>query len=115
MKQSILLETSTLGALCAFLINAGLFPTQANSAAAAQPGDEILPLVQFEEVPLVDVIKTLARQAKLNIIFDPKVFAVDQAGKPAYPPVSIRLENVTAQNALQAVLNNSNQTKEKDK
>src|SRR6266446_7513534 len=34
--------------------------------AAAEPVGEILPLVQFEDAPLVDVIKTLARQANLN-------------------------------------------------
>jgi len=83
-------------------------------APAAEPAGEILPLVQFEDAPLVDVIKTLARQANLNVIFDPKVTAIDQTGKTALPPVSIRLENVTAQNVLEAVLNNNNLKLDKD-
>src|SRR6266705_6996612 len=88
MKQSTLLETMALVALCASLITAGRF--QANAQAATAPADEILPLVQFEEAPLVDVIKTLARQANLNIIIDPKVTAIDQTGKSIHPPVSLR-------------------------
>ena len=77
---------------------------------------EVLPLVQFEEAPLVDVIKTLARQAGLNVIFDPQVLAIAEGpdGKATYPPVSIRLENVTAQNVLEAVLNNNNLRLERD-
>src|SRR5437867_1059210 len=92
---------------------------QANAPAGqaeptAEPTGEVLPLVSFEDAPLVEVIKTLARQANLNMIFDPKVTAVDQAGKSQYPPVSIRLENVTAQNVLEAVLNNNNLRLERD-
>ncbi len=93
----------------------GAAPAQAGQAEVpAEPTGEVLPLVQFEDAPLVDVIKTLARQANLNVIFDPKVTAVDQTGKSVHPPVSIRLENVTAQNVLEAVLNNNNLRLEKD-
>ena len=53
--------------------------------APAEPPAEVLPLVQFEDAPLVDVIKTLARQAALNVIFDPRVTQVDQTGKSPYP------------------------------
>jgi type IV pilus secretin PilQ/predicted competence protein len=76
-------------------------------AAAAESGD-VLPLVQFEDAPLVDVIKTLARQANLNLIFAPNVMERTNL------PVSIRLENVTAQNVLEAVLNNNNLRLERD-
>ncbi len=89
-------------------------PAEAPNAAPAEPVGEILPLVQFEDAPLVDVIKTLARQASLNVIFDPRVTTVGADGKSPYPPVSIRLENVTAQNVLEAVLNNNNLRLEKD-
>src|SRR5436190_6183629 len=65
------------------------------TATPAEPAGEILPLVQFEDAPLVDVIKTLARQANLNVIFDPRVTTVGPDAKSPYPPVSIRLENVT--------------------
>src|SRR6266850_671232 len=101
-------------ALGVFYEAAGRFPIPANAQAATEPAAEILPLVQFEEAPLVDVIKTLARQAKLNIIFDPRVTAEDQTGKSIYPPVSIRFENVTAQNVLEAVLNNNHLRLERD-
>ncbi len=103
-----------LGALCAFLVPAGRSPIQANAQAAAESDGAILPLVQFENAPLVDVIKTLARQANLNVIIDPQVTAADQTGKSVYAPVSIRLENVTALNVLEAVLNNNNLRLERD-
>ncbi len=86
----------------------------AADAAAPEPAGEILPLVQFEDAPLVDVIKTLARQANLNAIFDPKVTAIGPDGKTLLPSVSIRLENVTAQNVLEAVLNNNNLRLDRD-
>jgi type II secretory pathway component GspD/PulD (secretin) len=88
----------------------------APAAAPVEPVEtaEILPLVQFEDAPLVDVIKTLARQANLNLVFDPRVTAPGPDGKPVHPPVSIRLEKVTAQNVLEAVLNNNNLRLERD-
>jgi type II secretory pathway component GspD/PulD (secretin) len=89
---------------------------QGTSAVAEAASEEVLPLVQFEEAPLVDVIRTLSRQAGLNVIFDPQLLAAAEApdGKATYPPVSIRLENVTAQNVLEAVLNNNNLRLERD-
>src|SRR5213593_1598827 len=89
-------------------------PAEAPTAVPPEPVGETLPLVQFEDAPLVDVIKTLARQANLNVIFDPRVTAVGADGKSTLPPVSIRLESVTAQNVLEAVLNNNNLRLEKD-
>src|SRR5213593_2591332 len=89
-------------------------PAEAPTAVPPEPVGETLPLVQFEDAPLVDVIKTLARQANLNVIFDPRVTAVGADGKSTLPPVSIRLENVTAQNVLEAVLNNNNLRLDKD-
>src|SRR5213592_141875 len=89
-------------------------PGEAVAPVPAEPPGEVLPLVQFEDAPLVDVIKTLARQANLNVIFDPKVTALGPDNKSPYPPVSIRLESVTAQNVLEAVLNNNNLRLDRD-
>ena len=60
--------------------------------------DEVLPRLEFENAPLIDVIKMLARQAKLNLIIDPQVLEHE------FPPVNIRLQNVTALNVLESVL-----------
>src|SRR6266702_3215324 len=59
-------------------------PAEAPTAVPAEPVGEILPLVQFEDAPLVDVIKTLARQASLNVIFDPRVTTLGEGGKSLY-------------------------------
>lgn len=62
--------------------------------------DDVLPLVQFEGAPLLDVIQTLARQADINLIVDTRVLEYD------YPPVDFRLENVTARQTLDVLLRN---------
>jgi type II secretory pathway component GspD/PulD (secretin) len=79
-------------------------------AAAAQPG-AIIPLIVMDDVPLTDAIKNLARQAGLNYMLDPKVAfgQIGPDGKPIpQPTVSIRWENVTAEQALNALLSNYN-------
>jgi type II secretory pathway component GspD/PulD (secretin) len=77
----------------------------APAATPAAPGaGEIVPLIVIDEVPLTDAIRNLARQSNLNFQFDPKITASNQ------PNVSIRFENVTAQEALLAVLENHNLT-----
>src|SRR2546429_2237026 len=63
---------------------------------------EVLPLVKFEGAPLFDVIRILAKQADLEAHIDPGVLT------QSFPAVSLRLENVTAQDVLQAVLANNN-------
>src|SRR4029077_21100933 len=74
------------------------------------PGGNIT-LIVLDDVPLTDAIKNLARQAGINYMLDPRV-NYGQAGtdgKPqAQPSVSIRWENVTAEQALLALLNNYN-------
>ena len=72
------------------------------------PGAEI-PLIQFQDVALTTAIENLARQAGLNYILDPKVpyGQPAAAGQPAIPQpnISIRWENLTAEQALSALLN----------
>jgi type II secretory pathway component GspD/PulD (secretin) len=84
--------------------------TVADTNAPAIPGGTI-PLIVMDDVPLTDAIKNLARQAGINYMLDPKVsFGQPGAdGRPApQPTVSIRWENVSAQQALTALLNNYN-------
>lgn len=76
------------------------------NAAPAAPAAVVIPTIVMDEVPLTDAIKNLARQADLNYILDPKVsFGPPAAdGKPTIPNISIRWENVTAEQALDALL-----------
>lgn len=76
--------------------------------APAEPG-AIIPLIVMDDVPLTDAIKNLARQAGLNYMLDPKIAfgQIGPDGKPVpQPTVSIRWENVTAEQALHALLGN---------
>jgi type II secretory pathway component GspD/PulD (secretin) len=86
-----------------------------NAVAAAAPAESdqtnaaIIPLIVMDDVPLTDAVKNLARQANLNYMLDPKI-SYGQPGPDgkvqAQPTVSIRWENVTAEQALNALLNN---------
>jgi type II secretory pathway component GspD/PulD (secretin) len=63
----------------------------------------------MDDVPLTDAIRNLARQSRINYMLDPKIGfgQVGPDGKPAgQPNVSIRWENITAEQALAALLNN---------
>jgi type II secretory pathway component GspD/PulD (secretin) len=66
-------------------------------------------LIQFQDVPITTAIENLARQAGINYLIDPKIGygQPDQNGqiKPE-PTLSIRWENVTAGQALMALLDN---------
>jgi len=59
---------------------------------------EVLPLVQFANAPVPDVIRILARQADLKVQINPKVDV------ESLPPVTLRLENMTALDVLEAIL-----------
>ncbi|MGH8024297.1 MAG: secretin N-terminal domain-containing protein, partial [Limisphaerales bacterium] len=68
-----------------------------------------IPLIEFQDVPLTVAIENLARQANINYLLDPKIGygQPDQNGQvKADPTLSIRWENVTAEQALLALLNN---------
>lgn len=85
----------------------------APDAAAVSTNAPVIPLIVMDEVPLSDAIKNLARQANINYMLDPKL-SYGQPGPDGkivpQPSVSIRWENVTAEQALNAMLNNYNLT-----
>ncbi len=80
----------------------------AEPAAAPEPAAAVIPLIQFQDVALTTAIENLARQAGLNYILDPKV-TFGQAGPDgkaaAQPNINLRWENLTAEQALMALLN----------
>jgi type II secretory pathway component GspD/PulD (secretin) len=80
------------------LTNAAVFDlTRTNTT------NDLVPLIVIDDVPLIDAVKNLARQAGLNYLPDPKLATVTNQ-----PNVSMRLENVSAQDALLAVLETYN-------
>ena len=83
---------------------AGAAPTQPTAVPS-------IPLIQFQDVPITTAIENLARQAGINYLIDPKIGygQPDQNGQiKAEPTLSIRWENVTAEQALMALLDNYN-------
>src|SRR5271157_6437088 len=81
---------------------------EAKPALITAPGASI-PLIVMEDVPLTDAIRNLARQSGINFLLDPKI-GYGQPGPDGkvipQPSVSIRWENITADQALEALLNN---------
>jgi type II secretory pathway component GspD/PulD (secretin) len=72
-------------------------------AARSQPDNSkapVIPLIVMDNVPLLDAIKNLARQANINYIVDPRVLTNFSE------TVSVRLENKSAEQALSKVLTN---------
>ena len=77
-------------------------PVVTNTAAAELP-------IQFHDVPITAAIESLARLAGINYLLDPKIGygQLDQNGQPKPEPIlSLRWENVTARQALLALLDN---------
>jgi type II secretory pathway component GspD/PulD (secretin) len=83
-------------------------PAPATNGPAQRDPNAVMPLISMEDVPLTDAIKNLARQAGLNYMLDPHIpfLAPGPDGRSQQPNVSLRLENVTADQALGALLNN---------
>ncbi len=77
--------------------------------AIGTPVSTSIPLIQFQDVPLTTAIENLARQAEINYLLDPKITygQPDANGQiKAEPNLSIRWENITAEHALVALLDN---------
>src|SRR5207248_9382352 len=109
-------ETAAPGAAVVTTTNApppGTEPVPAGvistPGGAAQPG-AIIPIIVMDEAKLTDAIRNLARMAGLNYMLDPKIGfgQIDAATQKLTPEptVSIRWENITAEQALSALLNN---------
>ena len=63
----------------------------------------------FVDTPIIDVINNLARTAEVNVLLDPKITTptLGPDGKPLPPSlVTIRFTNVSARQALEALLSN---------
>ena len=84
-------------------------PSSSGTSSNAVTSAELVPLIAIEDVPLTDAIRHLARQSNLNFQFDPRITTPPADGRSTNQPnVSIRFENVSAQEALLALLDNYN-------
>jgi type II secretory pathway component GspD/PulD (secretin) len=83
--------------------------TNSQTAIGTNPPAAAKLPIQFQDVPITTAIESLARLAGINYLLDPKIGygQPDQNGqiKPE-PTLSFRWENVTAQQALLALLDN---------
>jgi type II secretory pathway component GspD/PulD (secretin) len=89
--------------------NAAIQAATDTSTVADATAAPIIPLIVMDDVPLTDAIKNLARQANINYMLDPKLSygQMGPDGRPiSQPTVSIRWENITAEQALTALINN---------
>src|SRR4051812_30266274 len=84
-----------------FLLSLFLVLLATASCAAQQETkpDAVIPTIKIDNVPVPAVIKTLANQAQVNVILDPRVISDTDI-----PPVTIAFENITAEQALEKIL-----------
>ncbi|HEX5222695.1 MAG TPA: hypothetical protein VFZ59_24275 [Verrucomicrobiae bacterium] len=89
--------------MTAFLVAAPVPAAETNTNRIASA----IPRIQFEEVELTDVIESLAKQADINYVFDPKTGfdGVADPHKKPQPRISLSWTNLTAEQALRGVLN----------
>src|SRR5450756_721074 len=60
----------------------------------------LIPLIQFSDVPITSGIENLARQAGINYLLALDLFVDDQGNRAAEPEVTCRWEKITARDAL---------------
>jgi type II secretory pathway component GspD/PulD (secretin) len=74
--------------------------------------DAVILELKYDDMDLVDLIKSLALQAEINVLFDPKLTQIlrapDGTPLPAPKVPAFRMSNVTARQALEAILGNNN-------
>ncbi len=84
----------------------------AKEAARTNAENEIILDLKFDDMDLMDLIKNLALQAEINVLFDPKLTQVARAADgtpiPAQKVPAFRMTNVTARQALEAIMANNN-------
>lgn len=84
----------------------------AKEAARAALDNEVILELKYDDMELVDLIKSLALQAEINVLFDPRMTelkkAPDGTSLPAPKVPAFRMTNVTAHQALEAILANNN-------
>src|SRR5258708_14050887 len=76
----------------------GVKPLPANEVGSDT--NKVIPVITLDDVPLDEAIKKLAAQANLKVTLDPKLSSAKATN------VSFRWENVTAKQALAALLDN---------
>jgi hypothetical protein len=70
--------------------------------AAPPANEEVIPLIEMDNIPLTEALRQIAAKAHLNILLDPRLSQPPFNGRT----VSVRWENVTAREALEALLDN---------
>lgn len=85
---------------------------EAKETARVALDNEVILELKYDDMDLLDLIKSLALQAEINVLFDPKLTQVTRAADgtalPAPKVPAFRMTNVTARQALEAILSNNN-------
>jgi hypothetical protein len=82
------------------LFIAAAFSPECLAADDPGPSKTLVPRIEMQDVPLLDAIKNLARQAGINYILDPRVLSSTSDARPAQRTVSVLWTNVSKSEAL---------------
>jgi type IV pilus assembly protein PilQ len=114
MKMSLILAMAiaVLGFCHAQAEEAKAKPATTGGMKAVNNADEVAAVIEFNsDTTLPQAVQTLARSAGINIQFDPALINQVKADGTALPPPvvsAVRWENITAKQALSALLENYN-------
>ena len=89
------------------IVNASLLHMETNSWAFSSNG--IIPLIQFQDVPIDLALNNLIQQGAMKIEIDPRLAGVDISPDSPFIPsqlISIRWRNITAKQAIVALCEN---------
>src|SRR6266516_6320845 len=100
--KSALMKANLAGVMVVVFLSTGLTGPLLADPKAGGP-EEILPLIEFSNAPLADVIRILARQMGQNLILDPRIVGPNGQSR-SDPRLTFRWRNITANEALQRVL-----------
>ena len=117
-NEILLVVAATTNVVVTVDTNAAPAAVEIATTNAAAMAASSIPLIQFSDVPITTAIENLARQAGINYMLDPKIGygqADAQGQVKAEPQLSIRWENISAENALVALLDNYNLQLTRDK
>lgn len=95
-------QMKTIAKILLILAFATAVHAQDSTSTVSTNDVRIIPLVNFQDVPITAVIQNLARQAELNCLTDPQL---EQTWHDAVEPsISCKIENVTAKFVLRRIL-----------
>lgn len=98
--QLVLVTNPVTTVVCVIPVNLAVVPVPASAVDVET--NKVIPLIVIENAPLLDVLRLMGKEAGLKVAFDRKLTRAFERNSE----ISIRWENLTARQALAALIDN---------